>query len=81
MLILTWIFKFNNYIFEKFSIFIIRLSAKGTDRVMKPISVFHFLKFPDMVFLVRPAHYRTRGGEWRGGIAANPAFLYVVGHL
>ena len=59
---------------------IIRLSAKGTDGVMKPIWVFRFLIFPDIVSFVRLAHYRTRGGEWRGGIAANPASLYVVGH-
>ena len=59
---------------------IIRLSAKGTDGVMKPVSVFHFFKFPDIVFFVRLAYYRTRGGEWRGGIAAYPALLYVVGH-
>ena len=63
-----------------FFIFIIRLSAKGTDGVMKPISVFHFLKFSDIVSFVRLAYYRTRGEEWRGGIAANPACLYVVGH-
>ena len=28
-------------------------------------------------FLVRPAHYRTRGGEWRGCIAATP-YGYMV---
>ena len=28
-------------------------------------------------FLVRPAHYRTRGGEWRGCIAATP-YDYMV---
>ena len=31
--------------------------------------------------LVGLAHYSTRGGEWRGCIAANLAFLYGVGCL
>ena len=47
---------------------------------MKSVSVFRFLEFSDIVSFVRLAYYRTRGGEWRGGIAAYPAFLYVVGH-
>ena len=54
-----------------------RLSAKGTNGVMKPISGFRFLKFPDIVSFVRLTHYRTRGGEWRGCIAATP-YVYML---
>ena len=56
----------------------IRLSAKGTDGVMKPA----FDNLPLIIFMLYfscriLAHYRTRGGEWRGCIAATP-HMYMV---
>ena len=44
------------------------------------LSLFLIFYIPDILFFAEPAHYRARGGEWRGGIAAYPAWLYVAGH-
>jgi len=52
---------------------IIRLSAKGTDVVMKPAAFRTFAKFVT-ISTERSVHYRTRGGEWWGCIAATPHF-------
>ena len=57
--------------------FIIRLSAKGTDGVMKPRGAFAV----ENCLLYCPrrcsANYTDRGGEWRGCIAATP-HVYMV---
>ena len=55
---------------------IIRLSAKGTDVVMKPAAFRTFAKFVT-ISTERSVHYRTRGGEWWGCIAATP-HVYMV---
>ncbi len=55
---------------------IIRLSAKGTDGVMKPAVFRTFSKFVT-ISTERSVHYRTRGGEWWGCIAATP-HVYMV---
>ena len=55
---------------------IIRLSAKGTNGVMKPVGFRTFLEFV-ILSTERSVYYRTRGGEWRGCIAATP-HVYMV---
>lgn len=57
-------------------IFIIRLSAKGTDEVMKPAVFRTFSKFVT-ISTECSVYYRTRGGEWWGCIAATP-HIYMV---
>ena len=57
-------------------IFIIRLSAKGTDGVMKPTVFRTFSKFVTIPTECS-VYYRTRGGEWWGCIAATP-HIYMV---
>ena len=58
------------------SISINRLSAKGTDGVMKPAAD----RLPLLIFICYTAscrmlaYYRTRGGKWWGCIAATPHF-------
>ena len=59
-----------------FFIVIIRLSAKGTDGVMKPAVFRTFSKFVT-ISTESSVYYRTRGGEWRGCIAATP-HCYMV---
>ena len=58
------------------SMCIIRLSAKGTNGVMKPVGFRTFLEFV-ILSTERSVYYRTRGGEWRGCIAATP-HVYMV---
>ena len=56
-----------------FSMSTIRLSAKGTDGVMKPAVFRTFSKFVT-ISTESSVHYRTRGGEWWGCIAATPEY-------
>jgi len=44
----------------------ISLSAKGTNGVMKRDPFRLCLSFYDILYSGVLAHYRTRGGEWRG---------------
>ena len=53
-----------------------RLSAKGTDEVMKP-TVFRTISKFVTISSESSVYYRTRGGEWRGCIAATP-YGYMV---
>ena len=55
---------------------IIRLSAKGTDGVMKPAVFRTYLEFV-IISTESSVYYRTRGGEWWGCIAATP-HVYMV---
>ena len=55
---------------------IIRLSAKGTAGVMKPVGVRTLLEFV-ILSTERSVYYRTRGGEWWGCIAAT-SHVYMV---
>ena len=59
-----------------FSYFIVRLSAKGTAGDMKRGA---FAGNEDLTYCPRESsvHYRNRGGEWRGCIAATP-YVYMV---
>lgn len=61
-------------------IFINRLSAKDTNGVMKQCPSGYFLRqllFFCYLYLREPMHYRTRGGEWWGRIAATPHFYML----
>ena len=60
------------------AIFIIRLSAKGIDGVMKPEGCA-FAVENCLLYCPRrcSANYTDRGGEWRGCIAATP-HVYMV---
>ncbi|MGN0314356.1 MAG: hypothetical protein ACI4EG_06155, partial [Fusicatenibacter sp.] len=62
--------------FGVFSMCIIRLSAKGTDGVMKPAVFRTYLEFVT-ISTESLVYYRTRGGEWWGCIAATP-HVYMV---
>ena len=53
-----------------------RLSAKGTDGVMKS-TVFRTISKFVTISSESSVYYRTRGGEWRGCIAATP-YGYMV---
>ena len=64
------------FVSKGFSISIIRLSAKGTDGVMKPAVFRTYLEFVT-ISTERSVYYRTRGGEWWGCIAATP-HIYMV---
>ena len=63
-------------------IFIIRLSAKGTNASWNTLANFRFSNLYSFWYYlhIRLTHYRTRGGEWRGLYSGDLVYLFVVGH-
>ena len=56
-----------------------KLQTNNVDEILKAMTLEEkaTIYFSDILPYVRPTHYRTRGGEWRGCIAATSHYYML----